>query len=120
MNSRERLLRALRLEPVDRPPVAAVATGITVEMMEKCGVYWPEAHSDAHLLAKLAASIWEFTDIECIKLPFDMTVEVEALGAQVNYRTVDTLPTEIGHLYDHPDQIQIPEDFFDRGACRWF
>jgi len=35
MNTKERFMNALRLQPVDRPPVAAVVTGITVDMMEK-------------------------------------------------------------------------------------
>ena len=44
MNAKERFMKALRLEPVDRPPVAAVVTGLTVWMMEQAGIFWPEAH----------------------------------------------------------------------------
>lgn len=115
MKTKERFLKALNSEPVDRPPVGAVATGITVGMMEKVGIYWPEAHTDVDQLAGLAESIWLHTDTECIKLPFDMCVEVEALGAKINYRTIDTPPTEVGHIYSHPDDITIPTDFYDRG-----
>jgi [methyl-Co(III) methanol-specific corrinoid protein]:coenzyme M methyltransferase len=115
MNAKERLLSALRLQPVDRVPVAAVATGITVEMMNKTGILWPEAHKYASLLAGLAESIFMYTDTEAIKLPFDMVVEVEALGAKINYRTIDTTPTEVGHLYQRIEDIDIPNDFLDRG-----
>ena len=115
MNIKERFLNALNQQPVDRPPVAAVATGITVQMMEKTGIFWPEAHNDIDKLAGLAESIHRYTDIECIKLPFCMTVEVEALGAEINYRTIDTLPSEIGQIFNHPDDLTIPGDFFDRG-----
>ena len=115
MNAKERLMNALQLQPVDRPPVAAVATGITVGMMEKVGIFWPEAHRDVDQLASLAESIWLHTDTEAIKLPFDMCVEVEALGAKLNYRTVDTPPTEVEHIYNDPQDIDIPEDFLDRG-----
>ncbi len=114
MNTKDRFMNALRGEPVDRPPVAAVVTGITVEMMEKTGVFWPEAHSDADQLAALAASVWEVAGIECIKLPFCMTIEVETFGAPMDYGTLDTLPTEIGHVYNHPDELVIPGDFFQR------
>lgn len=117
MNPKERLLNALHGQPVDRPPVAALATGITVEMMEKSGIYWPEAHTDADKLAGLAETIWLYTGVESIKLPFCMTIEVEALGAQIDYRTVDTLPTETGHLWNHPDEMVIPEDFLNRGRA---
>ena len=115
MNKKERFLNALNLQEVDRPPVAAVATGITVAMMEKCGIFWPEAHKNVDDLAGLAESIYLHTDIECIKLPFDMAVEVEALGAEINYRNIDTTPTEVRHLFNHPDELAIPKDFFDRG-----
>ena len=115
MNIKARFLRALNQQPVDRPPVAAVATGITVPLMEKVGIFWPEAHGEPDKLAGLAESIHLYTDIECIKLPFCMTVEVEALGASIDYRTIDTLPTEMGHIFNHPDELVIPEDFFDRG-----
>ncbi len=115
MNAKERYLNVLTKQPVDRPPLCAAATGITVELMEKVGVYWPEAHTDVDQLVTLAESIWLHTRIENIKLPFDMAVEVEAFGATVDYRTNDTLPTEINHLYDHPDQMVVPEDFLDRG-----
>lgn len=114
MNAKERFLKALHLEQVDRPPVAAVTTGITTQMMEKAGIYWPAAHKDVDQLVGLAEAIWLYTDIECIKLPFGMTVEVEALGASIDYRTLDTLPTEKSHIFNHPDELRIPDDFFDR------
>ncbi len=115
MNNKERFLNALTLQDVDRPPVGAITTGITVAMQEKRGIFWPEAHKDADQLADLAESIYDYTDTECIKLPFDMAVEVEALGAEINYRTIDTTPTEADHLFSHPDEYKIPKDFFDRG-----
>ena len=115
MNTKVRFLNALRRQPVDRVPVAAVATGITVQMMEKRGIFWPEAHRDVDQLAGLAESIHLYTDTECIKLPFDMAVEVEALGAPIDYRTRDTVPTETKHIFNHPDEFAIPPDFFDKG-----
>jgi [methyl-Co(III) methanol-specific corrinoid protein]:coenzyme M methyltransferase len=86
-----------------------------MEMMERVGIFWPEAHHDADQLAGLAEAIHLFTEIECIKLPFCMTVEVEALGATIDYGTRDTVPTEVGHIYNHPNEMVLPTDFFDRG-----
>ena len=42
MDVKKRFLNALQFKPVDRPPVAAVVTGITVPMMEKVGIYTKE------------------------------------------------------------------------------
>ncbi len=118
MNTKERFMKALRQEPVDRPPVAAVVTGLTVWMMERAGIFWPEAHSDPAKMADLAASVWEYGRLECIKLPFGMTIEVEALGAPVDYGTRDTLPTEVKHIHNHPNDLIIPDNFFDRGRVQ--
>ena len=115
MNSKTRFMNALYLKPVDRPPVAAVVTGITVEMMEKAGIYYPAAHHDAEQLAGLAASIWEYCQMEAIKLPFGMTPEVEVLGLEIDFGAYDMLPTDIHSTLNHPDELVIPDDFFDRG-----
>jgi len=115
MNPKDRLLNALRRQPVERTPFAALTTGITVEMQEKRGIHWPQAHRDTAQLAGLAEAIHLYTASECIKLPFCMTVEVEALGAEIDFRTHDTVPTELGPAYTHPDELTIPADFFDRG-----
>ncbi len=115
MNSKTRFMNALYLQPVDRPPAAAVVTGITVGMMEKAGIYYPDAHHDAKQLAGLAASIWESTHTEAIKLPFGMTPEVEVLGLEIDFGTHDQLPTDIHSILNHPDELVIPDDFFERG-----
>src|SRR5512142_2824533 len=108
METKKRFLNALLRQPVDRIPVAAVATGITVQMMEKRGIFWPAAHRDAKQLAGLAESIHLYTDTECIKLPFDMAVEVEALGAPIDYRTKDTVPTETRRICNSPHEFTVP------------
>lgn len=115
MNAKTRFMNALHLQPVDRPPVSAVVTGITVPMMEKVGIYYPEANKTVDQLSGLAASIWEVCGIEAIKLPFGMTVEAEVLGMDIDYGTRDTLPTDIYAIWNHPDDLSIPDDFLDRG-----
>jgi MtaA/CmuA family methyltransferase len=115
LDARTRFLNALQGLPVDRPPVASVVTGITVAMMEEVGVYWPEAHTNVDQLVRLAETIWTRHGIESIKLPFDMAVESEILGATMEWGSQDILPTELGSAYNHPDELVIPADFLDRG-----
>jgi [methyl-Co(III) methanol-specific corrinoid protein]:coenzyme M methyltransferase len=115
MDARTRFLSALRGLPVDRPPVAAVVTGITLPMMEQTGVYWPQAHTNVDQLVGLAEAVWVHHGIESIKLPFDMAVESEILGATLEWGSLDNLPTELGSAYNHPDELAIPDDFLDRG-----
>ena len=112
MNAKQRFMDVLEQKPVDRAPLAAVVTAVTVPMMEKTGVFYPDAHHKSDDLSKLAASVWEHANIECIKLPFGMTVEAEALGAPMEWGSKDTLPNEYP-IFDHPDELKIPDNFFD-------
>ncbi|MEM7028510.1 MAG: MtaA/CmuA family methyltransferase [Chloroflexota bacterium] len=114
MNTKERFMNAIHCKPVDRPPVGAAVTAITVSMMEDAGIHYPEANHTVDQLADLAASVWEHAELENIKLPFGMTVEAEALGCEMDFGTYDTLPTEISSIFNHPDELAIPDDFFDR------
>jgi MtaA/CmuA family methyltransferase len=114
VDARTRFLNALRQQQVDRTPVACVVTGITCSMMERAGVCWPEAHHTAEKLVTLAESVWRQHRVECIKLPFDMTVESEALGAKIEWGSASRLPSEAGPAYHDPSQVAIPSNFMKR------
>ena len=85
MNARERVLNALTGKPVDRPPVGGLITSITREVMEKTGVKDPEFHKHPKDMATIASGCYEFLGLETIKIPFGMTVEADAVGAQIVY-----------------------------------
>jgi [methyl-Co(III) methanol-specific corrinoid protein]:coenzyme M methyltransferase len=85
MNARDRLLNALTLKPVDRPPVSALITSITLDVMEKTGVNDPEFHKNPQDMAAIAGGCYEILGLESVKVPFCMTVEASALGASVFY-----------------------------------
>lgn len=87
LTQKERLMKILHREPVDRP--ACICPGgmmnmVTAELMEACGAALPEAHGDAGQMAKLARACWEQGCFENVGVPFCMTVEAEAMGATVD------------------------------------
>jgi len=57
---------------------------LTADMMEQCLAAWPQAHTDAGVMAKLAAFPCEIGLFDNIGVPFCMTVEAEAMGARVD------------------------------------
>lgn len=65
---------------------------ITSEMMESCSSYWPKAHIDAEAMARLAEFPYKKGLFDNIGVPFCMTVEAEAMGAQVNLGDFFTEP----------------------------
>ena len=87
MNPYERLMAYLegKKEDTDRLPVWCSTRTSTLDGMKTFDAYWPEAHKDPKKMARLAASVYELTGNENISVPFDMTLEAEALGAPCEY-----------------------------------
>ncbi len=86
MTEKERLLKALRGEVVDRRPVICPGGMMTMacrEVMIKTGCRWPEVHRNAEKMATLSLAMHDETGMENLGIPFCMTVEAEALGGEV-------------------------------------
>lgn len=114
MISRDRLLVALAGQALDRPPVicpGGMMTMGTASAMRSAGAFWPAAHSDARAMAGLVLATREETGLECLSVPFCMTVEAQALGCQVDMGTETVLPHVARHAIDDVSQIELPPRF---------
>ena len=56
MTGRQRVLAALRREPVDRTPVCNPTSVATVELMDLVGANFPDANRNPEKMARLAAT----------------------------------------------------------------
>jgi [methyl-Co(III) methanol-specific corrinoid protein]:coenzyme M methyltransferase len=86
LTPKERLRLALLKEKVDRPPCicpGGMMNMIVEDVMDLTNCKWPEAHTDARLMAELSAGIYENGGFENFGVPFCMTIEAEAMGAEV-------------------------------------
>jgi [methyl-Co(III) methanol-specific corrinoid protein]:coenzyme M methyltransferase len=115
LNSKERVFKVLRKEKVDRLPVFSGMGNITVHGLEKYGWKFPEIHTDANKMAKMAASTYQLFGFECAVVPFDMGVEAEVLGSKVNYYTQQAeilYPTIIEHPAEKVEdlEVRVPSD----------
>jgi len=70
---------------VDRVPVINVFQTATVDQMEACGAFWPEAHVNSTLMAKLALAASKVANLDCVRLPFTAAIEASAFGCRVNW-----------------------------------
>ena len=87
MNCKERLHRVLSGEAVDRPPCicpGGMMNMITQDLMRECGLFLPEAHTDATAMAGLAKAVLNQGCFENYGVPFCMTVEAEEMGSEVD------------------------------------
>lgn len=108
MNYRERLALAVCRKPVDRPPLicpGGMMTMIVREAMEQLNCYWPEAHCDAALMARLSEGMVELGGIENLGVPFCMTVEAEGMGGPVNLGHPTREPHVTAYALDRLDDL---------------
>lgn len=92
MNQRERLLKSLRMEPVDRPPAAVPTQNAIVEIMEMSEYRWPDSLRKAGDMAGLAWACHEIGGIESVRVPFDINVEAEAMGCDTRFSEDMSMP----------------------------
>ncbi len=98
-----RLKNVLARRPVDRPPCicpGGMMNMVTRELMERSGLFWPQAHTDPALMAALAAEAHSAGCFENYGLPFCMTVEAEALGARVDLGNATCEPRVASYAVD--------------------
>lgn len=119
--SRDRVLGLFRGEKQDHPPAFSGMGNITVHGIYPHGWRFADIHTDADKMARAAASTSQLFGFECAVAPFDMGVEAEALGCQVNYYTQspqDILyPTISKKLANTVDEfkLEVPVDLAQRG-----
>jgi len=109
---RERFFNALRGSELDRMPAACpLQTGV-LDLMKLCNAYWPQAHRDARKMALLSLAANTYAGVESARLPFDMMLDAEALGAKIAYADKVTMPflTESPiHMLEDVRQLDVPE-----------
>ncbi len=116
MTPKERFMKALNLQKVDRPPVTCANQTATLDQMEKIGIYWPEAHKDPFKMARLAAAAWEQLGLEGAGVPFCQTVEAEIFGCEIKWgRKKTDIPQAPSKGYKSPDGVKVPENILEKG-----
>jgi len=95
LTAKQRLSETLKGNKVDRPPCicpGGMMNMIIEEIMDITSSYWPEAHTNAQLMANLTKGLYENGGFENLGVPFCMTIEAEAMGAPVFLGTKNTEP----------------------------
>ncbi|MEJ2684796.1 MAG: uroporphyrinogen decarboxylase family protein [Candidatus Sulfobium sp.] len=118
LSSRERVLKFLNGEKVDRPPVFSGMGNVIKPVLDKYGIVFSRVHRDPELMAKAAAGMYREFGFECAVVPFDLGVEAEALGAKMNfYDEVEGLlyPTVKEKSVEVVEDVKIPEDLANAG-----
>lgn len=118
MNSRERVLAALRREPVDRAPVVNPTNAATEDLMDLAGAAFPRAHRDPELMARLAATAHTELGFDSVMPVYSIVQEASALGCPIDWGEKGDWPTVTAPLWREPEEIRIPPGFLTHPDTR--
>ena len=112
MTSRERVLAALKREPVDRTPLCNPTSVATVELMDLVDAPFPDANRKPELMARLAATGHTELGFDTIMPVFTIIQESSALGCKIQWEQKDNWPTVRMRepIWHEPDDIKVPAD----------
>tara|TARA_B100000959_G_scaffold287561_1_gene374073 strand:+ start:31783 stop:32823 length:1041 start_codon:yes stop_codon:yes gene_type:complete len=84
MTSRDRVLKMLSGEKVSPVPCWSGVGNVTTAGLDKLGYDFATVHHDAEMMAKAAMSTYEIYGFEVVTFPFDLCLEAEILGCEMN------------------------------------
>src|SRR6516162_641059 len=115
MTSRQRVLAALRREPVDRTPVCNPTSIATVELMDLVDAPFPDANRKPELMARLAATGYTELGFDSIMPVFSIIQESSAIGCKIQWEQKDNWPTVRMRepIYTKPEDINFPSDWMN-------
>jgi [methyl-Co(III) methanol-specific corrinoid protein]:coenzyme M methyltransferase len=120
ISSRQRIQNLFAGKKSDRVPCFSGMGNVTTEGLKRFNYKFAELHSNAKMMADAAASTYKLFGFECGIVPFDLCVEAEALGCEINvYAHSDDIlyPTIKKKLITTEEEmdISIPSDVSNRG-----
>lgn len=109
-------------EEYDRPACicpSGMMNMITTDLMDAAHASWPQAHTDAQMMARLALANYENGCFENVGVPFCMTIEAEAMGAKVTMGTKTCEPHVTGYAINSvSDWKQLPKMNLEEGRAK--
>jgi len=112
---RQRLLNAIK-----RQNGSAFGTGTSVacvELMERCGAAFPEAHTTPDKMAELAATGHTVLGFDIVMPLFSVCHEAAAMGCAVKWGSPTAMPESGKPIFRTADDIRIPPDLLQRPGC---
>ncbi|MCI5867714.1 MAG: uroporphyrinogen decarboxylase family protein [Methanosphaera sp.] len=98
--------------------VAPITTINLIKYRQNLDVQFPEAHLNVDDMVKLATAPYNTSKIEGINIPFDMTIESQSFGCEIDMRDGSNMPEVASSPFSKPEDIEIPENFTDSSRMK--
>jgi [methyl-Co(III) methanol-specific corrinoid protein]:coenzyme M methyltransferase len=102
----------------DRPPVGNPTSIVSMELMEKTGIFFPQAHLQAQPMAELAAAGHEILGFDSIMPEYSVQQEAAALGCEMDWGSPSMMPDARTHPIQRIEDLVIPESLLEEPSLR--
>jgi [methyl-Co(III) methanol-specific corrinoid protein]:coenzyme M methyltransferase len=102
----------------ERPPVGNPTSIVCHDLMDACGVSFPQAHLDAEAMTDLALAGHEVIGFDTVMPEFSVQQEAAALGSDVDWGHRDMMPDVKTAPYEDFSDIHIPENLLEKPSMR--
>jgi len=101
-----------------RVSVSNPTHAVCIELTNKLGVHFPEAHLDARQMAELAAASYEILGFDTVMPVFSAQQEAAALGCEVNWGSDTMMPEALTRPVKEVSDVIIPENLLEKPSLR--
>jgi [methyl-Co(III) methanol-specific corrinoid protein]:coenzyme M methyltransferase len=101
-----------------RPAVGNPTSIACHGLMEKAGVYFPDAHLNPAAMAELALAGYEVIGFDTVMPEYSVVQEAAALGADVDWGDRNMMPDVKSFPNADLSNVNFPEDFLEKPSCR--
>ena len=117
MRPRDIFVGALTRRCEPRPATGSATSVVTVDLMERAGAFFPEAHLDAETMARLARAGATVLGFDNVMPLFSVWHESAALGCQVEWGAVEPRlpPSRVAH-FDQGTVHGVSHDDLDHSS----
>ena len=102
----------------DRPPAGNPTSIACHDLMDACGVSFPQAHKDPQAMADLAIAGHEILGFDTVMPAYSVHQESAALGCHVNWGDRDMMPDAKTSPHEDFSDIEIPENLFEKPSMK--
>ncbi len=102
----------------DRPPVGNPTSIVSIELMEKTGIFFPQAHLEAEPMAGLAAAGHEILGFDSIMPEYSVQQEAAALGCKMDWGSPSMMPDARTHPIQRIEDLVIPENLLEKPSLK--
>jgi len=117
MKPRDIFLTKIHRGVAPRAGTGSATSIVTTDLMEKVGVYFPEAHLDPEKMAELAAAGYTELGFDNVMPLFGVWHEAAALGCPVDWGDRSHMPDGKTVYSSVEETFRVPADFLSHPAC---